>query len=52
MYLKEPRYLERDNVKVIPIVIEGLVKVFASFGERELLLYYMNSYLCRPTFVL
>lgn len=35
--LKEGQY-----VKVIPIVINGLIKVFSSFGERELLLYYIQ----------
>jgi len=34
--LKEGQY-----VKVIPIVLEGVVKVFAGFEERELLLYYI-----------
>ena len=35
--LKEGQY-----VKVIPIVIEGLIKVFAGFEEKELLLYYIK----------
>ncbi len=35
--LKEGQY-----VKVIPIVLKGLVKVFASFEEKELLLYYIE----------
>jgi len=35
--LKEGQY-----VKVIPIVIEGLIKVFSSFEEKELLLYYIK----------
>lgn len=29
-------------VKVIPIVLEGLVKVIGSYGEKELLLYYIE----------
>lgn len=29
-------------VKVLPIVISGLVKVFAKFEEKELLLYYIQ----------
>jgi len=29
-------------VKVLPIVLEGLVKVFTRFEERELLLYYIQ----------
>ena len=33
---------EGQYVKVIPIVIEGLVKVFSSFNDRELLLYYIQ----------
>ena len=36
--LKEGQY-----VKVIPIVVNGLIKVFSSFGERELLLYYIKK---------
>lgn len=35
--LKEGQY-----VKVIPIVVEGLIKVFSSYEERELLLYYIK----------
>lgn len=35
--LKEGQY-----VKVIPIVLEGLVKVYTSAKERELLLYYIQ----------
>jgi len=35
--LKEGQY-----VKVIPIVIDGLIKVFSSFDDRELLLYYIK----------
>ena len=35
--LKEEQY-----VKVLPIVIEGLVKVNSSFNEKELLLYYIE----------
>ena len=36
--LKEGQY-----VKAIPVVLEGLVKVFASFEEKELLLYYIGK---------
>ncbi|MFT3846188.1 MAG: Crp/Fnr family transcriptional regulator [Lacibacter sp.] len=35
--LKEGQY-----IKVIPIVLKGLVKVFAPFEEKELLLYYIE----------
>lgn len=35
--LKEGQY-----VKIIPLVIEGLVKVYSSFEDRELLLYYIE----------
>lgn len=30
-------------VKVIPLVISGVIKVFTSSGEKELLLYYIRS---------
>ncbi len=33
---------EGQYVKVIPLVLEGLVKVFSSFEDRELLLYYIQ----------
>jgi CRP/FNR family transcriptional regulator len=33
---------EGQYVKVIPIVIEGLIKVFSSFEEKDLLLYYIQ----------
>ncbi|MFY7708453.1 MAG: Crp/Fnr family transcriptional regulator [Flavobacteriales bacterium] len=33
---------EGQFVKVIPIVLEGLIKVFSRFDERELLLYYIQ----------
>ncbi len=33
---------EEQYVKVIPIVLRGLVKVFSRFNERELLLYYIE----------
>ncbi len=33
---------EGQYVKVVPIVIEGLIKVFSSFDEKELLLYYIQ----------
>lgn len=35
--LKEGQY-----VKVIPIVVDGLIKVFSSYEDRELLLYYIK----------
>lgn len=35
--LKEEQY-----VKVLPIVVEGLVKVYSRFDEKELLLYYIE----------
>lgn len=42
---------ERQYVKVLPIVIEGLVKVYSSFDEKELLLYYIEpSQSCVMTF--
>jgi CRP/FNR family transcriptional regulator len=34
---------EGQYIKVIPIVLKGLVKVFAGFEEKELLLYYIES---------
>lgn len=44
--LKEGQY-----IKLIPIVLKGLVKVFASFEEKELLLYYIEpSQSCVMTF--
>ena len=33
---------EGQYVKVVPIVIEGLIKVFNSYKDRELLLYYIQ----------
>lgn len=33
---------EEQYVKVLPIVIEGLVKVYSKFDEKELLLYYIE----------
>ncbi|MFK5877875.1 MAG: Crp/Fnr family transcriptional regulator [Flavobacteriaceae bacterium] len=33
---------EGQYVKVIPIVLEGLVKVFSNFNEKDLLLYYIQ----------
>jgi len=36
-FLKEGQY-----IKVIPIVLEGLVKVFTRMEEKELLLYYIG----------
>lgn len=33
---------EGQHVKVIPIVLEGIIKVFTSHGDKELLLYYIR----------
>jgi CRP/FNR family transcriptional regulator len=33
---------EGQHVKVIPIVLEGIIKVFTSHGAKELLLYYIR----------
>jgi len=33
---------EGQYVKVIPIVIEGLIKVFTRYEDKELLLYYIR----------
>ena len=33
---------EEQYVKVLPIVINGLVKVYSRFNEKELLLYYIE----------
>ncbi|WGH75473.1 Crp/Fnr family transcriptional regulator [Tenacibaculum tangerinum] len=33
---------EEQYVKVLPIVVEGLVKVYSRFDEKELLLYYIE----------
>jgi len=33
---------EQEYVKVLPIVLEGLVKVNSSFKDKELLLYYIE----------
>lgn len=33
---------EQQYVKVLPIVVDGLVKVCSGFGEKELLLYYIE----------
>lgn len=33
---------EGQYIKVIPIVLKGLVKVFAGFEDKELLLYYIE----------
>lgn len=33
---------EEQYVKVLPIVIEGLIKVYSRFNEKELLLYYIE----------
>lgn len=32
---------EEQYVKVLPIVLEGLVKVYSRFNDKELLLYYI-----------
>lgn len=34
---------EGQYVKVIPVVIRGLIKVFSSFAEKDLLLYYIKQ---------
>ena len=34
---------EQQYVKVLPIVIDGLIKVYSRFDEKELLLYYIES---------
>lgn len=34
---------EEQYVKVLPIVINGLIKVYSRFNEKELLLYYIES---------
>lgn len=34
---------EGQYVKAIPVVLEGVVKVFARFEEKELLLYYIGK---------
>jgi len=42
---------EKQYVKVLPIVINGLLKVYSSFDEKELLLYYIEpSQSCVMTF--
>lgn len=33
---------EGQNVKVLPLVTEGLIKVYTRFEDRELLLYYIE----------
>ena len=33
---------EGQYIKVIPLVIEGLLKVFAKYEDKELLLYYIQ----------
>jgi CRP/FNR family transcriptional regulator, anaerobic regulatory protein len=33
---------EEQYIKVLPIVIEGLVKVYSRFDDKELLLYYIE----------
>ncbi|XLS30101.1 Crp/Fnr family transcriptional regulator [Flavobacteriaceae bacterium M23B6Z8] len=34
---------EQQYVKVLPIVLNGLIKVYSRFVEKELLLYYIES---------
>lgn len=34
---------EQQYVKVLPIVVNGLIKVYSRFDEKELLLYYIES---------
>lgn len=42
---------EEQYIKVLPIVLKGLVKVFTHFDEKELLLYYIEpSQSCVMTF--
>lgn len=42
---------EEQYVKFLPIVLEGLVKVYSRFNDRELLLYYIQpSQSCVMTF--
>lgn len=42
---------EQQYVKILPIVVEGLVKVYSRFNEKELLLYYIEpSQSCVMTF--
>jgi CRP/FNR family transcriptional regulator len=43
-YIQQGTTILRNGqyVKVIPIVTEGLIKVFTRFNERELLLYYIQ----------
>lgn len=35
---------EDQYVKVIPFVLEGIIKVFSRFEEKELLLYYIETH--------
>ena len=42
---------EQQYIKVVPVVLEGLVKVYSRFDEKELLLYYIEpSQSCVMTF--
>ncbi len=42
---------EEQYVKVLPIVLEGLIKVYSRFADKELLLYYIEpSQSCVMTF--
>jgi len=42
---------ERQYIQFLPIVVAGLVKVYSSFDEKELLLYYIEpSQSCVMTF--
>jgi CRP/FNR family transcriptional regulator len=42
---------EEQYIKVLPIVLDGLVKVYSKFNDKELLLYYIEpSQSCVMTF--
>ena len=42
---------ENQYIKVLPIVVDGLIKVYAKFDDKELLLYYIEkSQSCIMTF--
>lgn len=34
---------EHQYVKTVPIVLKGILKVYSTFGDKELLLYYVES---------
>ncbi|MDP3313555.1 Crp/Fnr family transcriptional regulator [Lutibacter sp.] len=44
LYVEKDTELVRDGqfIKVIPIVLNGLIKVFTRYEEKELLLYYIK----------